>query len=181
MKIYTKRGDRGQTDVYGGSRVDKTNPVIEAYGTIDELNALLGMVRSALNSEFATTAEEIKTIQNSLHTQCAFLASMHSNKKVPALRETHVEWLEDRCDYYQDQLPQITHFILPGGCSQASLLHFARTVCRRAERRVVATADKYDLPVLNIMYLNRLSDLFYLMARYINYQTGTGEERVQYE
>ncbi|HKJ69934.1 MAG TPA: cob(I)yrinic acid a,c-diamide adenosyltransferase [bacterium] len=181
MKIYTKRGDTGKTDLYGGGRVRKNNPVIEAYGTIDELNALLGMVRSALQPDFASMADEIRVIQNNLHTECAFLASMQSDEESPALGENHVEWLEDRCDSYQEQLPQINYFILPGGTSRAALLHFARTVCRRAERKVVAAAGTFDFPEVNIMYLNRLSDLMYLMARYVNQQSGIGDEQIQYE
>jgi len=181
MKIYTKRGDQGKTDLFSGERVLKTNPLIEAYGTVDELNAILGIVLSFLDGAAENVTKDLIGIQDRLHVICANLANTEASDKRPEIQESHIDSLEERCDYYQDQIPVIRHFIHPGGVTGASHLHHARTVCRRAERRVIAAMDEYEIAPLTLKYLNRLSDLLFLMARYLNNINNEPERKVNYE
>jgi len=180
MKIYTRQGDRGQTGLIGGKRVRKTDLLIEAYGTIDELNASLGMVRSALEEQEHPMTAELEKIQHQLHIICAELAGIQSDRKNPHLEEGPVQWLEEQCDDYEARIPTLRYFILPGGVWPASLLHQSRAICRRAERRVFAATNQYKIPDSNCKYLNRLSDLLYLMARYVNHEANYQEIRTDY-
>ncbi len=154
--------------------------MIEVYGTIDELNSVLGMAKSALSQDDGDLVEVVNRIQNDLHIQCAYLAGFESGEKGQALHDKKIKWLENLCDDYQEQLPQLKHFILPGGTFQASTFHVARAVCRRAERRLVSAMQDYDISQINLTYLNRLSDLLYLMARFLNLQADVSEEPVRY-
>jgi len=181
MKIYTKRGDRGKTDLFSGERVLKTNPLIEAYGTIDELNAILGIVLSFLENNTENVTNDITGIQDRLHVICANLANTEASDKRPEIMESHIDHLEKRCDYYQNEIPVIRYFIHPGGIPAASHLHHARTVCRRAERGVIAAMEDYEIAPLTLKYLNRLSDLLFLMARYLNHVNNEPEHKVNYE
>ncbi len=181
MKIYTKRGDQGKTDLFSGERVLKTNPLIEAYGTVDELNAILGVVLSIVDKSAENVKSDLNNIQDHLHIICANLANTKASEKRPEIRESHIDHLEERCDYYQEQIPVIRYFIHPGGIPSASELHHARTVCRRSERRVIAAMDDYEIAPLTLKYLNRLSDLLFLMARYLNHINNEPEHEVSYE
>jgi len=181
MKIYTRRGDQGQTDLFSGERVSKTDALVEAYGTVDELNALLGVIRSALTDEENEIESDVLRIQNELQAICAVLANTDTARQKIDLTEARIDLLEERCDFYQEKIPEIRYFVLPGGTKVASQLHHARTVCRRAERRVLAAEQNYRIDPLVIKYLNRLSDLLFLMARYYNYTNGEEEQKVQYE
>ncbi len=173
MKIYTRTGDDGQTQLLGPGRVSKHHARIEAYGAVDELNAALGLAQSEGQSAPLTTL--VASIQSDLFSLGAALADPDPNGPFHhAIQPAHVARLEHAIDSLEASLPKLTQFILPGGTRPAALLHVARTVCRRAERRVVALAQikSEHVPETAIIYLNRLSDLLFVMARAANHQAG---------
>ncbi len=172
MKIYTKTGDGGQTSLFGGKRVDKDDDRINAYGTVDELNSVLGIAVSFSESDEIKSV--LKKIQNDLFTVGADLSTPLENKKVKVQRTSPemVSALENYIDEYNEKLPPLRNFILPGGGSPAAYLHFARTVCRRAEREVTALSKKEEIGKEVIKYLNRLSDLLFVLARFENFNSG---------
>lgn len=178
MKIYTKTGDRGQTGLIGGKRVSKGSLRIEAYGSVDEVNSALGVVMNQL--EKSSLHEKVRRIQNDLHRVCADLADPNLAGSTPRVAAAHVAALEKECDGLEAQLPPLTQFILPGGAPAAALLHWARTVARRAERRAVELAAQEEVNPLVVQYLNRLSDLLFLMARQANVQAGVSELHPEY-
>ncbi len=165
MKIYTKQGDEGETGLVGGSRIDKDDARIEAYGTVDELCATVGVARSSRLS--APIESELAEIQRDLFTLGAELASPNVDVGV-RIGEQHVKRLEESIDRWDASLPTLQNFILPGGTPSAGFLHLARVICRRAERRVVSLARVADLSPQVIPYLNRLSDLLFVLARLEN-------------
>ncbi|RME88145.1 MAG: cob(I)yrinic acid a,c-diamide adenosyltransferase [Planctomycetota bacterium] len=180
MKIYTKTGDQGETSLLGGARVSKEDIQIEAYGTVDELNSLLGVVLAFL--EDPKLCEWLLEIQGHLFVAGTELAKkegyeLPKGKKEKALKITHqmIEELEKRMDEMEESLPPLKSFILPGGGKGGAMLHLARTVCRRAERLVVALSKKRKLPPEILIYFNRLSDFLFVLARYINHQEGKEE------
>jgi cob(I)alamin adenosyltransferase len=164
-RIYTRGGDRGETSLGDGKRVPKTDPRIEAYGTVDELNSYLGMVLAApdLFDEFRPWLERV---QNDLFDVGADLCVPLTNER-ERLRVTlgQVEWLESLCDLVNERLEPLKSFILPAGGEVASRLHVARAVCRRAERRSASLAEAQDANPVALAYLNRLSDFLYILAR----------------
>lgn len=167
MKIYTKTGDDGTTGLFSGKRVSKTSSYIEAYGTVDELNSWIGHCGAV--SFDREISEDLIQIQNNLHVLCADLATpMEAKGKIERVNQLPAENLERRIDAMEQELRPLTQFILPGGGELASRLHIARTVCRRAERAVVAHAENekvnHEVPV----YLNRLSDYLFVLARVAN-------------
>lgn len=175
MKIYTKTGDHGKTSLFGGKRVEKSNIRIEAYGTIDELNSILGLALSeSLNKK---TLEISKRIQNTLFAVGADLATPEDTvKKTKSnLNDEEIKFLEESIDELEGSLEPLTNFILPGGSKTASLFHFARTVCRRAERRIVEVSHKEKIDENIIIYVNRLSDLLFVIARFENHVSSTPE------
>ena len=174
MKIYTRSGDGGETGLLGGERVGKDHPRIEAYGTVDELCAQIGTARSAGLS--AGLEGQLESIQRELFVLGAQLASPEPNAKLPALDAASVKRLEDWIDEAEAKLPALRQFILPGGCPAGSALHLARTVCRRAERRVQALSREAKLPVEIPVFLNRLSDYLFVAARLANQEAGAAEE-----
>ena len=175
MKIYTKTGDIGETSLFGGKRVMKSALRIESYGTVDELNSYVGLVRDVLTDE--KQRELLKEIQDRLFTVGATLASDPGNDslKVPDIHEGDIELLETAMDEMDKQLPPLTHFVLPGGHVHVSYCHLARTVCRRAERLVVALNNQSELSPLVIKYLNRLSDYFFVLGRKVAHDLGVEE------
>jgi len=177
MKIYTKTGDEGKTSLFGGQRVLKDDLRIESYGTTDELNALIGVVLS--ESLTAEISELLIQIQNDLFIVGAELATPLETRTeksiIPELNNKSIELLENAIDEIDEKLPPLKNFILPSGVRSASLLHFARTVCRRAERNVVKLAKEVELNENVVMYLNRLSDLLFVLARNENIRTSTEE------
>lgn len=177
MKIYTGRGDEGMTDLRDMSRVSKTSPRIEAYGTVDELNALVGSIRP---TEYDEVDDQLAAIQNHLHIAQADLANPNPDDDDPVVREGHVETVEDWIDGYDDELDELESFILPGGSEPGAKLHHARTVCRRAERRAVALASSDPINEEVIQYLNRLSDGLFVLARVVNKREGVREESPTY-
>ncbi|MFB6191570.1 MAG: cob(I)yrinic acid a,c-diamide adenosyltransferase [Candidatus Nanohaloarchaea archaeon] len=171
--VYTGRGDEGETDLGSGESIEKDAGRIEAYGTVDELNSVVGLVASKAPEKI----EKFEHIQNELHILQAELANMNSEHRIT---EEDVERLEERCDELQHGLPPLRDFILSGGTEVASLLHLARSVTRRAERRIVALKEeKYIRPEV-LTYINRLSDLFFLMARMENHEKGVEEKNPDY-
>ncbi|HEX2868975.1 MAG TPA: cob(I)yrinic acid a,c-diamide adenosyltransferase [Ignavibacteriales bacterium] len=174
MKIYTKTGDKGETGLFGGGRVAKDNLRIEAYGTIDELNSVLGVAINYVKDESVVFL--LKEIQRELFVAGGDLAAPHdkegSNFKIPRVEKELSEELEHQIDFYSGKLEELRHFILPGGSMGASYLHLARTVCRRAERLVVGLNKTVETGEKIIVYLNRLSDLLFVLARYENQVSG---------
>ena len=169
MKIYTKTGDKGETSLIGGVRVSKTDTRIEAYGTVDELNSFIGVIRDTADDKQAE--ETLLRIQNILFTIGSELASAPGNKmKLPEVEVSDIEQLESAMDSMNEVLPELRNFILPGGDIAASHCHVARCVCRRAERRVVALAQVAEIDEKIVRYLNRLSDYLFTLARFYTHQ-----------
>jgi cob(I)alamin adenosyltransferase len=174
MKIYTKTGDKGQTSLVGGTRVSKTHVRIEAYGTVDELNSWLGYLRDQEASK--GFIEPIKAMQEVLFTIGSNLALEEKGKfEIPAVEESQVTQLESWIDSWESGLPAMRNFILPGGHTAVSICHISRTVCRRAERQVIRMADEVEVEEIIIRYLNRLSDLLFMLARRIAFDEGAEE------
>lgn len=174
MKIYTKTGDKGTTSLYGGSKVSKNNLRIMAYGTVDELNSCLGIIRSyQIQQEIL---EELIEIQKTLFHLGAELATPNDKLylangkcRLPKLiQNSDIELLESRIDKMESKLPQLTHFILPGGNLAAAHAQLARTVCRRAERVVVGLSDVEEIREEVLKYLNRLSDYLFVLGRFLS-------------
>lgn len=177
MKIYTKTGDKGMTSLFGGKRVAKHNIRIDSYGTVDELNANLGLVRD--QNLDAQSEKCLIHIQNTLFTVGAILAS-DSNKtsntsKIPQLKDKDIQFLENEMDRMNADLPEMTHFVLPGGHVSVSYCHVARTVCRRAERLCTALFELEPFDDKVLQYLNRLSDYLFVLARCIAKQNNADE------
>ncbi|MBP2100632.1 cob(I)yrinic acid a,c-diamide adenosyltransferase [Enterococcus rivorum] len=170
MKIYTKTGDKGQTSIIGGEKRSKASDRVEAYGTIDELNSLVGYIISQMQT-YREIKKELEEIQHTLFDCGTDMATPNSTKGYRTTAES-VEWLEQKIDKYADVPPELQEFILPGGCGIASLLHMARTVARRAERCVVRVRDSEEINLEALIFLNRLSDYFYAIARFINFREG---------
>ena len=175
MKIYTKKGDTGETSLIGGTRVPKYHLRIETYGTVDELNSVVGIIRDAC--EDAHSNEVLKEIQDRLFTLGSSLASdpVKSRMSIPDLKETDIELLEKEMDCMDAALPELKNFILPGGHLAGSHCHVARCVCRRAERLAVHLAGTEEVEPIIITYLNRLSDYFFVLARYLGHLAGAEE------
>ncbi len=176
MKIYTKTGDTGQTGLYGGLRVSKADLRLETYGTVDELNSHLGLLASLTIN--ASRKALLIEVQHDLFVIGSHLASDSAKKaslKLPTLEADLSEKLETAIDQWDAQLPAMTHFILPGGHKEVAQAHIARTVCRRAERITVALSEveAVDSPVL--VYLNRLSDFLFVLARIMGHDLGAEE------
>ena len=180
MKIYTKTGDEGTTALYGGTRVPKDTLRVTAYGTVDEANACLGLARSY--GVDAALDGELETLQNALFDLGADLATPQDSKyrkNLTPLNEQDVAQLEALIDRYEEDLAPLENFILPGGHEAAAALHLARAVTRRAEREVVALAREEEVNPQVAIYLNRLSDLLFVVARVVNMKTGVSELRWQ--
>ena len=176
MKIYTKTGDAGETGLFAGPRVRKDDVRIEAYGTVDELNAVLGLARCEPLPQ--PIAETLERVQSELFAVGAELATPHPKQHHMALvGNEHIEALERAIDLLDAGLAPLRHFILPAGNRGAALIHVARGVCRRAERRIVtlAAAPDADVDARLIRYLNRLGDYLFVAARYANAEAGIAE------
>ncbi len=173
-RIYTKTGDKGETELFGGDRVSKDSSRIEAYGTVDELNSLIGFAVTEVRHE------EVKNllikIQNELFEVGSNLAApdIKKDKKnlIPKIKEDFFLDAEKAIDRFEEILEPLKNFILPGGTKGAAILHVCRSVCRRAERRVVALNKSVNIDEKIIIFLNRLSDLFFVLARYENHAAG---------
>lgn len=176
FKIYTKTGDDGTTGLVGGTRVKKYAPRLEAYGTIDELNSHLGVIRSLdIPQEIV---ELLIQIQNKLFNIGSRLASDEKGDEFTsglAVQKQDIEVLEKVIDQYEEELPELRNFILPGGELSVAQCHVARTVCRRAERRIVEFSEQGNVQPELIKYVNRLSDFLFVLARYLGHQKGVDE------
>jgi len=178
MKIYTRTGDKGTTGLFGGGRVPKDDARVEAYGDVDELNAVLGAARSA--GPMPRVDEVLVAVQRDLFAIGALLATpdvekMHEQLAKARIDDERIAQLERAIDACDAELEPLKSFIIPGGTPKAAALHVARTVCRRAERRVVRLAHDVAIPPLAVVYLNRLSDLLFSLARVANQRAGAGE------
>ncbi len=178
MKIYTKTGDAGDTGLFGGGRVLKSHPRVEAYGDVDELNAFIGAAMAS--DPFPRIDDVLRPIQHDLFAIGALLATPDREKMRHHLEKANVDanriiGLEHAIDAGDLELEPLRAFIMPGGTPKAAALHVARTVCRRAERRVIALQQAEEIPALVVIYLNRLSDLLFTLSRVANRQSGTTE------
>jgi cob(I)alamin adenosyltransferase len=179
MKIYTRTGDRGETGLFGGQRVRKDHARVEAYGAVDELNATLGLAITRLAADGEEEmAQRLRSIQADLFTIGANLATPapedggRRNDHIPPLPDGRVAEMERWIDQAEEELEPLRTFILPGGGEAAAGLHLARTVCRRAERRAITLAHTAHIPDGVVVYLNRLSDLLFALARLANHRRG---------
>ncbi|HJP85584.1 MAG TPA: cob(I)yrinic acid a,c-diamide adenosyltransferase [Gemmatimonadaceae bacterium] len=178
MKIYTKTGDKGDTGLFGGGRVPKDDPRVEAYGDVDELNAAIGMARAI--EPLPRIDEVLVPMQRDLFSIGALLATpdldkMHKHLAKANIDDRRIRELEQAIDDCDRDLDPLKAFIIPGGSKKGAILHIARTVCRRAERRVVHLQRDVEIPELVVIYLNRLSDLLFTLARLSNVLSGAGE------
>jgi cob(I)alamin adenosyltransferase len=178
MKVYTKTGDKGTTSLIGGERVAKCDCRVEAYGTVDELTAFTALLADKLQGDAAYTAEVafLRRIESQLMTVAALLAVGEGGEdKVGKLQSATIEEMEQAIDSMQEALPQITKFTIPGGDERLSLAHVCRTICRRAERQALRAAENCNIEEQVIVYLNRLSDYFYLLGRTITHRSNVEE------
>lgn len=178
-KVYTRGGDGGQTSLIGGERASKAHPRIECYGTVDEINATLGLVREALRASKAGPhlLPIIARVQNELFNLGAELAAPDPamRAKLPRVEARHVDALERDIDAVNGDLPALRSFVLPGGGAASAAMHLARTVCRRGERLLVAVAESEDVGEVAVRYLNRLSDALFVWGRWAALQDGEPE------
>lgn len=176
MKIYTKTGDKGDTSLIGGTRVPKFHPRIEAYGTIDELNSYLGLIRDQQLDEHTRGALlEIQDRLFTLESQIAHDPGVELSQPLPELHPEDVSFLEQEIDNMNVNLPELKNFILPGGHTVVSFCHIARCVCRRAERITLRLSQAQPVDSINIMYLNRLSDYLFVLSRKLAKDLNIGE------
>lgn len=176
MKIYTKGGDKGKTSLVGGTRVSKYSLRIESYGTVDELNAHIGLIRDSIDD--TAIKEQIITIQDRLFTIGANLASEPRNKMpLPPIQLSDITYLEDKIDEMDSQLEPLRKFVLPGGHLTVSLCHVCRTICRRAERLIVGLSNEEDIIIDEniIPYINRLSDYLFVLSRFMTMRLNAEE------
>ena len=184
MKVYTGTGDKGKTSLFSGERISKSDLRIEAYGGVDELNALMGAVCGALPGSCEDLTSEIETIQGDLFKVGAWLATRSDSDAAEHLTpivSTDHQRLENAIDRLEAGLPRLNSFIFPGGHSAAAIAHVARTVCRRTERQIIRMYDHQNIQKLTpesqnlLIYLNRLSDYLFVLARHINHQEKVAE------
>ena len=187
-RVYSRTGDDGLTSLVGGDRVSKNHPRVDAYGEVDELNSVLGLVRSSLGStgknasgmseaDNARLQSLLGRLQQELFDLGSELATPPSSSRPgsKSIGDEHIAWLEQQMDELQEDLEELKSFVLPGGGETGARLHLARTVCRRAERKVIGLADNDTLPAGPVRYLNRLSDLLFVMSRWAARKSGIEE------
>ena len=173
MKIYTGFGDKGDTALFGGETVKKNHLRVEMYGTLDELNSLIGLLRN--KNKDSQINKVLENIQNELFTYGSEIAPPDESKRAKFtehISELHINTLENAIDRFMEKLPELKMFVLPGGSEAACYAHLGRTVCRRAERMLISLANEIEIRNELIVYLNRLSDLLFVIARYENVING---------
>jgi len=176
LKIYTRTGDKGQTSLIGGTRVPKFHPRIEAYGTIDELNSYIGLIRDqGIDQHFKDLLLEIQDRLFTAESIIALDPAAEATVKLPALNESDITLLEKEIDRMNEDLPELKSFILPGGHPIVSYCHIARCICRRAERHTIHLSQSQPVEELVIKYLNRLSDFLFVLARRLGKDFGANE------
>ncbi len=173
-RVYTRTGDAGETGLVGGERVPKDGLRIEAYGTVDELNSAIGLARALVSPPDSEVDGILLRIQNDLFNLGSELATPEDKRLpgMPGVKDEDVAWMEETMDRLGEPLEALRSFILPGGGPAGAALHLARTVCRRAERIVVSLGREVQLRPQNVMYLNRLSDLLFVLSRVVSRRTG---------
>lgn len=177
--VYTRTGDKGMTGLVGGTRIKKSDPRINLYGEVDELNSVIGFAGSFLNDPVELSL--LQKIQSSLFDLGSNLACEKEKReqfKLPQIKEALIEEMEKEIDRLDQTLPELKHFILPGGTPAAAAFHVCRTVCRRVERTMVDFEDAHpgEVPERAIQYVNRLSDFFFILSRYVNHRSGVKEK-----
>lgn len=177
MKVYTKTGDEGKTSLIGGKKVSKADLRIEAYGTVDELNAFIGLLRDQEVNQIPDRQALLQDIQDNLFVIGSILATVpgYTKFKLPEITEDQVAQLEQSIDQMQDALPELKYFILPGGNSSVSQAHICRTVTRRAERSIIRLDHEEAVSPIILKYLNRLSDYFFVLGRKMGAELGADE------
>ena len=184
-RIYTRAGDKGKTGLLSGERIDKDDPRVEAYGTVDELGATLGVAKVHASERIVGYIHEIQQklflINAELATNIDTLEEEDPLRNIQRVTTEDVEYLEQIADDLSEELPLLTNFVIPGGTKSAAFLHVSRTVCRRAERRIVYYASKAPVNGELIRYINRLSDLLFVMSRYENLEVGDGDQLISRE
>ncbi|MCJ7817567.1 MAG: cob(I)yrinic acid a,c-diamide adenosyltransferase [Candidatus Thorarchaeota archaeon] len=184
-RIYTRAGDRGKTGFLSGERIDKADPRVEAYGTVDELGTFLGVAKVHSSTRIAEyihiIQQKLFLINAELATNPDFLEPGNPLRSLERVSAADVEFLEKIADELSKELPLLTNFVIPGGTEASAFLHVCRTVCRRAERRVVHFANSYPVNEDLIKYINRLSDLLFVMSRYENIEDGDGDHVISRE
>lgn len=177
-RIYTGAGDKGQTSLWSGERIDKDDIRVEAYGTVDELNSFLGLAKRHTTERIGSHIHDIQQLLFYINAQLASKESGVANRNVRKVLHTDVEKIEKLTDELSEELPLLTNFIIPGGSDAGAFLHICRTICRRAERRVLTLSKISDIDPNVLMYLNRLSDLLFVFSRYENIIEGDGEQLI---
>jgi len=174
-KVYTRTGDKGTTSLIGGKRVKKYSDRIEAYGTVDELNAYIGLIRDALDDKLVIN--QLIRVQHHLMAVGTELAvdNEFDKTKLSLIQDKNIKWLEEEIDRIEKDLPVLQNFILLGGHTTVSYCHIARTICRRAERKAIYVTESFDTEVLAIPYLNRLSDYLFVLARKLSKDLNANE------
>ena len=175
-KVYTRRGDKGMTDLVGGVRIEKTHPRLEAYGTVDELSSQMGMLIAMIDDDEEKAL--LLRIQNNLFNVCSHLATDQSQTPLypsAVLPETEITVVEEAIDRINVLFPDFQGFVLPGGTTTAAQAHICRTVCRRAERRILTLAETATVGPEIVQYVNRLSDYLFVLAKKINFNAGQSE------
>lgn len=184
-RIYTRAGDKGKTGLLSGERIDKDDPRVEAYGTVDELGTTLGVAKVHASERIANYLHDIQQklflINAELATNESSIKSDDPMWKLQRVTAEDVEYLEQIADELSEELPLLANFVIPGGTKAAAFLHVSRTVCRRAERRIVYYANKEPVNEDLIKYINRLSDLLFVMSRYENIEIGDGDQIISRE
>lgn len=170
--IYTRKGDKGKTGLFSGERIEKTNPRVETYGTVDELNASLGLAKT-FSSQFLRPY--ILNIQKKIFFIASELATIDHSKAIKKVLPEDIIELEQKMDFLSEKLPEAKNFVIPGGTKSAAFLHFARTICRRAERNAVRLSHKESINPELLKYLNRLSDYLFVLSCYANIIEGEGD------
>lgn len=181
MKIYTRTGDAGTTSLVGGKRVSKASARLEAYGTVDELNSFIGLLLASADID-ADSRNALTMVQNKLFNVGAYLATDNSGNptlKPAGLDNTYIEALEQQIDRLTERLPQLHSFILPGGTKAAAIANVCRTVCRRAERHIVALGQENHVDDTVTRFINRLSDYLFTLGRHLNHTAGIAEPEWQ--
>ena len=184
-RIYTRAGDKGKTGLLSGERIDKDDPRIEAYGTVDELGTFLGVAKVYASERIASILNNIQQklflVNAELATNPESLEEGDSLWNLQRITEEDVEYLEQIADELSEELPLLKNFVIPGGTKAAAFLHVCRTVCRRAERRIINYSNAGPVNEELIRYINRLSDLLFVMARYENLEVGDGDQLISRE
>ncbi|TFG28919.1 cob(I)yrinic acid a,c-diamide adenosyltransferase [Candidatus Thorarchaeota archaeon] len=184
-RIYTRAGDKGKTGLLSGERIDKADPRVEAYGTVDELGTFLGVAKVHSSKRIAEyiciIQQKLFLINSELATNTDSLEPDNPLRNLQKVSTADVEFLEKIADELSEELPLLTNFVIPGGTKGSAFLHVCRTVCRRAERRIVHFANSYPVNEDLIRYINRLSDLLFVMSRYENIEEGDGDRIITRE